>query len=113
MNFTSKLVENRIAIRITACHKVLLIQPDDRKKRKTDRRDAAALRELVWGIAHRLSRLNNQPASVRHIDARLRTERQPVLLPSKPRLRPSAPASRLRANLNPRTEPTGASPVNQ
>ena len=25
------------------CHKVILIQPDERKKRKTDRRDAAAL----------------------------------------------------------------------
>ena len=30
------------------CHKVILIQPDDRKRRKTDRRDAAALSELLW-----------------------------------------------------------------
>src|SRR6516162_2294273 len=30
------------------CAKVVLIQPDDRKKRKTDRRDAAALSELLW-----------------------------------------------------------------
>ena len=30
------------------CEKVILIQPDDRKKRKTDRRDAAALSELLW-----------------------------------------------------------------
>ena len=30
------------------CHKVILIQPDDRKIRKTDRRDAAALSELIW-----------------------------------------------------------------
>jgi transposase len=30
------------------CQKVILIQPDDRKKRKTDRRDAAALSELLW-----------------------------------------------------------------
>ncbi len=30
------------------CHKVILIQPDDRKKCKTDRRDAAALSELLW-----------------------------------------------------------------
>jgi transposase len=29
------------------CHRVILIQPDDRKKRKTDRRDAAALSELL------------------------------------------------------------------
>src|SRR5262245_4193370 len=30
------------------CHQVILIQPDDRKQRKTDRRDAAALSELLW-----------------------------------------------------------------
>src|SRR6185437_2056797 len=30
------------------CHRVILIQPDDRKKHKTDRRDAAALSELLW-----------------------------------------------------------------
>jgi transposase len=30
------------------CQKVILIQPDDRKKQKTDRRDAAALSELLW-----------------------------------------------------------------
>ena len=30
------------------CHKVILIQPDDRKILKTDRRDAAALSELLW-----------------------------------------------------------------
>ncbi|MEK6246702.1 MAG: IS110 family transposase [Planctomycetales bacterium] len=30
------------------CHKVILIQPDERKKQKTDRRDAAALSELLW-----------------------------------------------------------------
>jgi transposase len=30
------------------CHKVILIQPDVRKRRKTDRRDAAALSELLW-----------------------------------------------------------------
>jgi hypothetical protein len=29
------------------CHKVIRIQPDDRKKRKTDRRDAASLSELL------------------------------------------------------------------
>jgi len=36
------------------CHKVILIQPDDRKKRKTDRRDAAALSELLWANRDRL-----------------------------------------------------------
>jgi transposase len=30
------------------CQKVILIQPSDRKKRKTDRRDAASLSELLW-----------------------------------------------------------------
>ncbi len=30
------------------CHKVLLIQPEERKVRKTDRRDAAALSEVLW-----------------------------------------------------------------
>src|SRR5262249_35850569 len=36
------------------CHKVILIQPDDRKKCKTDRRDAAALSELLWVNRERL-----------------------------------------------------------
>ena len=30
------------------CHKVILIQPEETQKRKTDRRDAAALSELLW-----------------------------------------------------------------
>jgi transposase len=30
------------------CEKVILIQPDERSRRKTDRRDAAALSELLW-----------------------------------------------------------------
>jgi transposase len=36
------------------CHKVILIQPNDRKKCKTDRRDAAALSELLWVNRDRL-----------------------------------------------------------
>ncbi|WP_437194459.1 IS110 family transposase [Planctomicrobium sp. SH527] len=32
------------------CHKVIFIQPKERKRCKTDRRDAAALSELLWGI---------------------------------------------------------------
>jgi hypothetical protein len=36
------------------CHRVILIQPDDRKKRKTDRRDASALSELLWVNRDRL-----------------------------------------------------------
>ena len=30
------------------CHKVIVIQPEERKRRKTDRRDAAELSELLW-----------------------------------------------------------------
>jgi transposase len=41
------------------CHKVILIQPDERKVRKTDRRDAAALSELLWINRDRL--LRGQP----------------------------------------------------
>lgn len=36
------------------CQKVIVIQPDDRKKQKTDRRDAAALSELLWVNRDRL-----------------------------------------------------------
>src|SRR5215472_10635243 len=36
------------------CHQVILIQPEDRKQRKTDRRDAAALSELLWVNRDRL-----------------------------------------------------------
>jgi transposase len=46
-------------LRDYGCHKVILIQPDDRKKRKTDRRDAAALSELLWANRDRL--LNGKP----------------------------------------------------
>lgn len=38
------------------CHKVILVQPAERKKRKTDRRDAAALSELLWVNRGRLLR---------------------------------------------------------
>jgi transposase len=41
------------------CHKVILIQPEDRKKCKTDRRDAASLSELLWVNRERL--LHGQP----------------------------------------------------
>jgi transposase len=49
------------------CHKVILIQPDDRKKCKTDRRDAAALSELLWVNRQRL--LQGKPVrGVRQVD---------------------------------------------
>ncbi|MCA9124673.1 MAG: transposase, partial [Planctomycetales bacterium] len=37
------------------CYKVILIQPHDRSNRKTDRRDAAALSELLWINRSRLA----------------------------------------------------------
>ena len=36
------------------CAKVILIQPEDRSRRKTDRRDAASLSELLWVNRSRL-----------------------------------------------------------
>ncbi len=49
------------------CHKVILIHPDDRKKCKTDRRDAAALSELLWVNRDRL--LQGKPVrGLRQID---------------------------------------------
>jgi transposase len=41
-------------LRDYGCARVILIQPEDRKKRKTDRRDAAALSELLWANRERL-----------------------------------------------------------
>jgi transposase len=49
------------------CHKVILIQPEDRKKCKTDRRDAAALSELLWVNRDRL--LQGKPVrGLRQVD---------------------------------------------
>src|SRR5262245_22892514 len=49
------------------CHKVILIQPDDRKIRKTDQRDAAALSELLWINRDRL--LHGKPVrGLRQVD---------------------------------------------
>jgi len=49
------------------CHKVILIQPEERKKRKTDRRDAAALSELLW--VNRLRLLQGKPVrGLRQVD---------------------------------------------
>src|SRR5207248_9897581 len=57
------------------CHKVILIQPDDRKTRKTDRRDAAALSELLW--ANRDRRLHGKPVrGLRKVDTTAPTDRQ-------------------------------------
>src|SRR5215470_14696464 len=57
------------------CHKVILIQPDDRKKRKTDRRDAAALSELLWINRDRL--LHGKPVrGLRQIDIASSTDQE-------------------------------------
>lgn len=57
------------------CHRVILIQPEDRKKRKTDRRDAAALSELLWVNRDRL--LHGKPVrGLRQVDIASTTEQE-------------------------------------
>lgn len=49
------------------CQKVILIQPEERKRCKTDRRDAAALSELLWVNRARL--MNGKPVrGLRQVD---------------------------------------------
>jgi transposase len=57
------------------CHKVILIQPEDRKKCKTDRRDAAALSELLWVNRDRL--LHGKPVrGLRQVDIASSTDQE-------------------------------------
>src|SRR5215470_7109200 len=57
------------------CHQVILIQPDDRKKRKTDRRDAASLSELLW--VHRDRLLAGKPVrGLRQVDMASSTDQE-------------------------------------
>jgi len=57
------------------CHKVILIQPDERKKCKTDRRDAASLSELLWVNRDRL--LQGKPVrGLRQIDIASNTDQE-------------------------------------
>src|SRR3954447_5230729 len=57
------------------CHKVILIQPEERKLRKTDRRDAAALSELLWVNRDRL--LSGKPVrGLRQVDIASRTDQE-------------------------------------
>jgi transposase len=57
------------------CHKVILIQPDERKKCKTDRRDAAALSELLWVNRDRL--LHGKPVrGLRQVDMASSTDQE-------------------------------------
>ena len=57
------------------CQKVILIQPEERKKRKTDRRDAAALSELLWVNRGRL--LAGKPVrGLRQVDITSSTDQE-------------------------------------
>src|SRR5262249_33068690 len=47
------------------CHQVILIQPEERKLRKTDRRDADALSELLWVNRDRLLQASPSAACAR------------------------------------------------
>src|SRR5262245_26858439 len=57
------------------CHKVILIQPDDRKKCKTDRRDAAGLSELLWVNRERLL-LGKPVRGLRQVDIASGTDQE-------------------------------------
>ena len=57
------------------CQKVILIQPEERKQRKTDRRDAAALSELLWVNRARL--LQGKPVrGLRQVDIANTTDQE-------------------------------------
>ena len=57
------------------CEKVILIQPEERKNRKTDRRDAAALSELLWVNRARL--LEGKPVrGLRQVDIASTTDQE-------------------------------------
>jgi transposase len=57
------------------CHKVILIQPDDRKLRKTDRRDASGLSEVLWVNRDRL--LHGKPVrGLRQVDIASTTDQE-------------------------------------
>jgi transposase len=57
------------------CHKAILIQPDDRKKCKTDRRDAAGLSELLWVNRERLL-LGKPVRGLRQVDIARSTDQE-------------------------------------
>lgn len=57
------------------CQKVILIQPEERKKQKTDRRDAAALSEVLWVNCARL--LQGKPVrGLRQVDIASTTDQE-------------------------------------
>ena len=57
------------------CHKVILIQPEERKKCKTDRRDAASLSELLWVNRERLPQ-GKPVRGLRQIDIACSTDQE-------------------------------------
>jgi transposase len=57
------------------CHRVILIQPEDRKQRKTDRRDAAALSKLLWVNRDRLL-LGKPVRGLRQVDIASSTDQE-------------------------------------
>lgn len=57
------------------CQKVIVIQPDDRKKQKTDRRDAATLSELLWVNRDRLL-AGKSVRGVRQVDMASTTDQE-------------------------------------
>src|SRR5690606_14290021 len=57
------------------CREVVLIHPDKRAKRKTDRRDAQALSELLWLNRLRLAE-GERPRGLRRVMIPTRLEKQ-------------------------------------
>jgi len=53
-------------LREYGCHDVVLVQPDSRSKKKTDRRDARQLRESLW-VNRLLLRNGKRPAKLRRV----------------------------------------------
>jgi hypothetical protein len=51
-------------LREYGCREVILIQPEKRSKRKTDRRDASALAELLWVNRDRLGSITKQGSAM-------------------------------------------------
>ena len=70
--FNDWLIET---LRKTNCHKVLLIHPDSRSKRKTDRRDANKLCELLWLNRTRLEQ-GEKPQGIRCVYFPTQEERE-------------------------------------
>ena len=78
-------------LRDSGCANVILIRPEDRKKRKADGRDAAARSELLWanrGPAARCSEWSGRPARHSHP---ISPRRAGASRPSRPRVSRAAP----------------------